>query len=202
MIGEPSALRDSMRMNTPRCSTRGIIFSMPIEAMCSCGRLTRQVGVALVGADDDGAGLGDGEIGAGHAGVGLEEIRPRGLPLALRQVVDVAVLRVGADRAAEHLAPRRCAACARRAPRCGSAARRRAAGCARRGRSRSPRCRADSRNGAHLALVGQHRLALTSVVAPCAREDVVARSGCARRRRAPSARARRSRCALRSNSSR
>ncbi len=33
VIGEPSALRESMRMNTPRCSTRGISFSMPTDAM-------------------------------------------------------------------------------------------------------------------------------------------------------------------------
>ena len=33
VIGEPSALRDSIRTKTPRCSIRGIIFSMPIEAM-------------------------------------------------------------------------------------------------------------------------------------------------------------------------
>ena len=33
VIGEPSALRDSIRTNTPRCSMRGMIFSMPIEAM-------------------------------------------------------------------------------------------------------------------------------------------------------------------------
>src|SRR5476651_1020167 len=37
VIGEPSALRDSMRMNTPRCSSLGITFSMPIDAMCSGG---------------------------------------------------------------------------------------------------------------------------------------------------------------------
>ena len=39
VIGEPSALRESMRMNTPRCSTLGISFSMPMEAMCSGGML-------------------------------------------------------------------------------------------------------------------------------------------------------------------
>jgi len=39
VIGEPSAERDSRRMNTPRCSTRGMIFSMPIEWICSGGTL-------------------------------------------------------------------------------------------------------------------------------------------------------------------
>src|SRR5512133_462501 len=37
VMGEPSALRDSMRTNTPRCSIFGISFSMPMEAMCSFG---------------------------------------------------------------------------------------------------------------------------------------------------------------------
>jgi hypothetical protein len=62
-----------------------------------------EVGVALVGADDDGAGLGDGEVGADHPCAGLQEIRPGGPPLALGEVMDVGVLRVGAQRAAEHL---------------------------------------------------------------------------------------------------
>ena len=33
VIGEPSALRDNIRTNTPRSSIRGTIFSMPIDAM-------------------------------------------------------------------------------------------------------------------------------------------------------------------------
>src|SRR6202165_4342418 len=33
VIGEPRALRDSIRTNTPRCSILGMIFSVPIEAM-------------------------------------------------------------------------------------------------------------------------------------------------------------------------
>src|SRR5215471_18978204 len=33
VIGEPSALRDSILTKTPRCSIRGISFSMPIDAM-------------------------------------------------------------------------------------------------------------------------------------------------------------------------
>ena len=42
MIGEPSALRDNSRTNTARCSSRGMIFSMPIEAMCSFGTLAER----------------------------------------------------------------------------------------------------------------------------------------------------------------
>ena len=127
----------------------------------------------------------------------VRKVRARGPPLALRQVVHVAVLRVGAERVGEDARRRRCAACARRAPRCGSAARRRAAGCARPGRSRStlmPRCLEER---PHLALVGQHRLRLDQRRRAARAEDVVARSGCARPRRAPSARVRRcvARCA-------
>lgn len=39
VIGEPSALRESMRMKTPRSSMRGTTFSMPIDAMCRRGTL-------------------------------------------------------------------------------------------------------------------------------------------------------------------
>src|SRR5262252_1037177 len=38
VIGEPSALRDRRRTNTPRCSVRGTIFSMPTDAMWRFGR--------------------------------------------------------------------------------------------------------------------------------------------------------------------
>jgi hypothetical protein len=41
VIGEPSALRDSSRTNTARCSSRGMNFSMPIEAKCSVGSRLR-----------------------------------------------------------------------------------------------------------------------------------------------------------------
>ena len=33
VIGEPRALRESMRTNTPRCSVLGMIFSMPMLAI-------------------------------------------------------------------------------------------------------------------------------------------------------------------------
>src|SRR6516164_5624850 len=42
VMGEPSALRDSMRMNTPRCSIFGMIFSMPMQAMCNLGTLAER----------------------------------------------------------------------------------------------------------------------------------------------------------------
>jgi len=59
----------------------------------------RQVGVTLVGADHEGAGLGDREIAAGHAGIGGENQRARRFALRFRQIVNVAVLRIGTDRA-------------------------------------------------------------------------------------------------------
>jgi hypothetical protein len=55
------------------------------------GQVDAQIGVAFVGANDDAAGFGHGEIGPGHAGVGREEIRARRLALALREIVDIAV---------------------------------------------------------------------------------------------------------------
>src|SRR5262249_22949113 len=45
------------------------------------------VGVALVGADDEPTGLGHGEVGAGHAGVGRQEAGPGVLTHRLGQVV-------------------------------------------------------------------------------------------------------------------
>ena len=61
-----------------------------------------QVRIALVGADDDSARFRDGKIGAGHARVGLEKVRPRVLALAFREIVDVAVRGVGADGFGKH----------------------------------------------------------------------------------------------------
>ena len=58
----------------------------------------RQIGVALVGADDEGSGLGDHEIASRHPGVGRKDQRPRRLPLCFRQIVDIGVAGIGADR--------------------------------------------------------------------------------------------------------
>ena len=63
----------------------------------------RQIGIALVGADDEGSGLGDRKIAAGHPRVGFEDQRAGRLPLRFRQVVDVTVARVGPDRAGKYL---------------------------------------------------------------------------------------------------
>src|SRR6516225_9792338 len=80
VTGEPSALRDNRRTNTARCSSRGMIFSIPIEAICSFGTLA-EIGIAFIGADDHATGLGDREIAAGHAGIGGEDQRTGRLAL-------------------------------------------------------------------------------------------------------------------------
>ena len=67
------------------------------------GHVRRQVCVALVGADDEAAGFRDCEIGACHARVGREDQRTIRVALRLRQIMDVAVVGVGADRLGEHL---------------------------------------------------------------------------------------------------
>ena len=102
MTGEPSALRDNRRTNTARCSSRGMIFSIPIEAICSFGTLA-EIGIAFIGADDHATGLGDREIAAGHSGIGGEDQRTGRLALRLRQIVHVAVVGIGADRPCEYL---------------------------------------------------------------------------------------------------
>ncbi len=63
----------------------------------------REIGIALVGADDNAAGLGDRKIAARHAGIGGQDQRTVGLALCLRQVVHVAVVGIGTDRLCEHL---------------------------------------------------------------------------------------------------
>ena len=76
-----------------------MIFSMPIEAMCSFGTLADKSGVALVGADHECPGLGDHEIGPRHARVGDRDQWAGRLPLCFRQIkVHIGVARVGADR--------------------------------------------------------------------------------------------------------
>jgi len=63
----------------------------------------RQVCIAFVSADHECPGLGDREIAAGHAGVGREYQRACRFALRFRQVMNIAVGRVGADCPGEHL---------------------------------------------------------------------------------------------------
>jgi hypothetical protein len=67
------------------------------------GHVGRKIGIALVGADHDAARLRDREIASRHAGVGGKDQRTVGIPLRLRQIVHVAVVRIGADRPGKHL---------------------------------------------------------------------------------------------------
>ena len=75
-----------------------MIFSMPIEAICSFGTLADRSAFPSLVQTTKVPGLGDREIAPGHPGVGIEDQRAGRLPLRFRQVVDVAVARVGAER--------------------------------------------------------------------------------------------------------
>src|SRR4029450_13673776 len=57
-----------------------------------------EVGIALVGADHEAAGLRNRKIRAGHAGLGTQKIRSRRPPLRLRKIMDVIVARLRPDR--------------------------------------------------------------------------------------------------------
>src|SRR5580704_3798886 len=63
----------------------------------------RQVGITLIGAYDEGPGLGDHEVRPRHARVSLEDQRPGRLTLRFCKVVDVAVAWVGAECLGEYL---------------------------------------------------------------------------------------------------
>ena len=102
----------SIRTNTPDADA-GMTFSCrPGDVQIR--QIDAEVRVALVGANDNRARFRDREIGTGHPRVGLQKVRPCMLPLALNQVVDIAVLGISADGLRRH-GPRRCEACARRA---------------------------------------------------------------------------------------
>src|SRR5262245_38916450 len=57
-----------------------------------------EVGIALVGADHEAAGLRNGKVRTGHAGLGTQKIWSRRPPLRLREVMDVIVARLRPDR--------------------------------------------------------------------------------------------------------
>src|SRR6202000_2382972 len=63
----------------------------------------RQVGVTFVRPDDEAARLRDGELATCHPRVGIQYQRPGRLPLGLREIMDVVVLRFGAQRLGEDL---------------------------------------------------------------------------------------------------
>ena len=102
-MGEPSALRDSRRTNTARCSRRGMIFSMPIEAMCSVGTLADRSALPSLVQTTNAARLGDREIAPVMPGVGRKDEGRVACALRLGQVVHVAVVGIGADGRGKHL---------------------------------------------------------------------------------------------------
>ena len=134
---------------------------MPIDAICSGGTFADKIGVALVRADDDRARLRDREIAAGHAGRLLaHEVRPRMHALAFGEVVDVAVVRIGADGSAEHLGDVGAQLVDRRHDHVARVLVVELLDALAEIGLHHRRCRAVPRILAHLAFVGEHRLAL------------------------------------------
>ena len=80
-----------------------MIFSMPIEAMCNFGTLADRSALPSLVQTTKVPVSATAKLHAGHAGIGIEDQRARRLALRFREVVDVAVVRVGADRPGEHL---------------------------------------------------------------------------------------------------
>src|SRR5262245_55934326 len=62
-----------------------------------------EVGIALVRADDETAGLRHRKIRACHPGLGTQEIGSRRLPLPLRKIMNVIVAGLRSDRLRKHL---------------------------------------------------------------------------------------------------
>ena len=192
MIAWPVAERASRRRKTGRCSHARDQLLDPEARDVQRRQRGAEIGVALVRAHDDAAGLGDREVHAGEAGLRGEELlaqvraRHRGergrivepvgaAELAVEQRADLGALEV--DRR-EHDVARRLAAQLHDP-------------LAEVGVDHLDAARAEV--GVQAALLGEHRLALHDARARRAPRAARARSGCARRRRAPSARARRAR---------
>src|SRR5262245_15747992 len=57
----------------------------------------RQIGIALIGADDDAAGLGNSKVAAGHTGIGGGAKGSVRFARGFGEVVHVAVVGTGAD---------------------------------------------------------------------------------------------------------
>ena len=156
-----------------------------MQAMCSGGSDRPEVGVALVRADHEPAGLRDGEVHAGQAGLRLQEL----LRAGARGRASVRYCRVG--RAL--LACRAARGTARRSPpssggspaaRCGSAARSRELHDALAEIGVDDFDPVPLEERIEVALLGEHRLALHEPRDAAPLEDARGRSRCARRRRA------------------
>src|SRR6516165_1705242 len=61
------------------------------------GHTGAEIRVTLIGADDEASGLGNREIGAGHARFGVQEIRPRVATHHFGKIVRVIVARLRLD---------------------------------------------------------------------------------------------------------
>ncbi len=139
VIGEPSALRDSMRINTPRSAILGISFSIPIDAICSGGTFAERSALPSFVHTTTVPVSATAKLQPVIPAVFLaHEIRPRVHALAFGEIVNIAIVRVGADGSAEQFARRPRATCGPPAPPYGSGPDDRVAGCARRDRFPSP----------------------------------------------------------------
>src|SRR6516162_8570107 len=66
------------------------------------GQARAQIGITFIGADNEPARFGHGEIGPGHAGVGAKEVWPRRLALGFRKIIHVLIASLGAKRSCEN----------------------------------------------------------------------------------------------------
>ena len=102
VIGEPSALRDSILTKIARSS------DLRYELLDSNGDdmevwdIGAKIGVAFIRANDDRAGFRNQEIGAGHAGVGVQDQRTGRIALGARKVGRVIIVRIGTDGRGEY----------------------------------------------------------------------------------------------------
>ncbi len=102
VIGEPSALRESIRTNTPRCSIFGMIFSMPTDTMCSFGRCTDRSALPSLVHTTMVPVSATAKLAPVSPASAARKCGTRRPALALGEVVHVVVLRVGAERSGEH----------------------------------------------------------------------------------------------------
>ena len=92
--GWPAPAVASIGRNSARSSSLGKTFSMPSRATCIFGQRGGQAGIAFVFRDGNHAGLGDGEICAGDAHVGLAVFLPHDAAGDHRQLLRI-VRRLG-----------------------------------------------------------------------------------------------------------
>ena len=99
--GLPRARAGQQAREDPQRPHVGNHLLKPHDGDVQVGERGAQVGVALVRADGQRPGRGHGEVDARHRDIGLEELRPQGVPRRMRQVGRIAVARFGAHLALE-----------------------------------------------------------------------------------------------------